>query len=64
MALPHHDLLLLEVLIAWKICRYWPFEFQAVPDMDASGNTVAIESLVLQNEDWERDTSVTEPTGT
>ena len=29
--------------------------------LDANSNDVAIEQLVLENEGWERDTSVTEP---
>ena len=37
-------------------------EFQAVPEMDASGNAVAIQMLKLENEGWERDVEVTEPT--
>ena len=41
--------------------RCWPSEFSALPDLDANGNAVAIQTLVLQNEGWERDTSVVEP---
>ena len=37
-------------------------EFTALPELDASANAVAIQSLVLQNEGWERDQDVTEPT--
>ena len=34
-----------------------------MPDLDAnSGNTVAIQSIKLENEGWERDASVAEPT--
>ena len=51
-----------QVAIAYQIFRAWPSEFTAVPDLDACGNATAIESLVLQNEGWERDVEVTEPT--
>ena len=37
-------------------------EYQALPDMDANANAVAIQTLKLENEGWERDLSVTEPT--
>jgi hypothetical protein len=33
----------------------------ALPELDANGNAVAIESLTLQNEGWERDYDVAEP---
>jgi phage tail-like protein len=48
--------------IAYNVYRCWPSEFQAIADLDASANAVLIRSLVLQNEGWERDLSVTEPT--
>ena len=33
-----------------------------MPDLDANANAIAIEHIKLENEGWERDTSVTEPT--
>lgn len=51
-----------QLALSYKVYRCWPSEYQALPDLDASGNAVAIEMLTLQNEGWERDTSVTEPT--
>jgi hypothetical protein len=33
----------------------------ALPDLDAEGNAVAIESITLQNEGWERDREVQDP---
>ena len=50
-----------QVALAYKVYRAWPSEFTAVPELDASANAVAIQSLVLQNEGWERDTAVAEP---
>lgn len=49
---------------AYKVYRCWVSEFQTASDMDASANSVLIETLTLQNEGWERDTAVTEPTET
>ncbi len=46
---------------AWKVFRCWVSEFQALPELDANANAVAIESLKLENEGWERDLDVGEP---
>lgn len=50
-----------QKVIAYNLYRCWPSEFEALPDLDANGNGVAIQKLVLQLEGWERDTSVSEP---
>jgi phage tail-like protein len=51
-----------QKVLTYKIYRCWVSEFQALPDLDANANAVAIAHLKLENEGWERDTSVTEPT--
>ncbi len=48
-------------VLAYKIYRCWVSEFQALPDLDANANAVAIQSIKLENEGWERDTAVVEP---
>jgi phage tail-like protein len=48
--------------ISYKIFRCWVSEYQALPDLDANANAVAIQHIKLENEGWERDESVTEPT--
>jgi phage tail-like protein len=40
----------------------WVSEYQALPDLDAGGNAVALEHIKLENEGWERDLSLAEPT--
>jgi phage tail-like protein len=50
-----------QVVLAYKIYRCWVSDYQALPDLDANANAIAIQSLKLENEGWERDTSVTEP---
>lgn len=50
-----------QVVLAYKIYRCWVSEFQAVPDLDANANAIAIQTLKLENEGWERDRDVTEP---
>jgi phage tail-like protein len=42
--------------------RCWVSEFQALPDLDAGANAIAIEHIKLENEGWEHDLTLTEPT--
>lgn len=51
-----------QVVIAYKVFRAWVSEYQALPDLDANANAVAIQHLKLENEGWERDYDVVEPT--
>jgi len=50
-----------QLAIAYKIYRCWVSEYQALPELDANTNVVAIQYIKLENEGWERDTSVKEP---
>jgi phage tail-like protein len=50
-----------QVALTYKVYRCWVSEYQALPDLDANANAVAIEHIKLENEGWERDTSVPEP---
>jgi phage tail-like protein len=50
-----------QLVMAYKIYRCWVSEYQALPDLDANANAIAIERIKLENEGFERDTSVTEP---
>jgi phage tail-like protein len=47
--------------LSYKIYRCWVSEYQAAPELDANANAVAIQTLKLENEGWERDVEVTEP---
>ena len=51
-----------QLALAYKVYRCWVSEFQALPDLDANANAIAIQAIKLENEGWERDYSVTEPT--
>ena len=51
-----------QLVIAYKVFRAWVSEFQAQADLDANANAVLIQHIKLENEGWERDQSVTEPT--
>jgi phage tail-like protein len=50
-----------QVALAFKVYRCWVSDFQALPDLDANANAVAIQSIKLENEGWERDYDVAEP---
>ena len=50
-----------QLVLAYKIYRCWVSEYQALPDLDANANAVAIQHIKLENEGWERDYDVVEP---
>ncbi len=50
-----------QKVISYKVYRCWVSEFQAQADLDANANAVLIQSIKLENEGWERDYEVTEP---
>src|SRR3546814_318908 len=50
-----------QKVLAYQLYRCWVSEYQALPDLDADANAVAIQTLKLENEGWERDVSVVEP---
>lgn len=50
-----------QLVLAYKVFRCWVSEFQAMPDLDANANAVAIQHLKLENEGWARDVEVQEP---
>src|SRR3982750_318830 len=50
-----------QLAVAYKIFRCWVSEYQALPDLDANANAVAIQHIKLENEGWERDTEVPGP---
>jgi phage tail-like protein len=50
-----------QKVISYKVFRCWVSEYQALSDLDANANAVAIQTIKLENEGWERDPDVTEP---
>jgi len=50
-----------QLVIAYKVFRCWVSEFQALPDLDANANAIAIQHIKLENEGWVRDVEVQEP---
>ena len=50
-----------QKVISYHVYRCWVSEFQALPDLDANANAVAIQHIKLENEGWDRDPAVVEP---
>ncbi|HEY5911132.1 MAG TPA: phage tail protein [Verrucomicrobiae bacterium] len=50
-----------QKVLAYNLFRCWVSEFQSLPDLDANANAIAIQTMKLENEGWERDVSVVEP---
>jgi phage tail-like protein len=51
-----------QKVLSYQIFRCWVSQFQALPELDANANAVAIQTLRLENEGWQRDQQVVEPT--
>ena len=51
-----------QLALAYNVYRCWVSEFQSISDLDANANAVAIQTIKLENEGWERDYEVGEPT--
>jgi phage tail-like protein len=45
----------------YLVHRCWVSEYQAMPELDAGANAVAIEHIRVENEGWEHDLTLTEP---
>jgi phage tail-like protein len=50
-----------QLAIAYKVYRCWVSEYLALPDLDANAGAIAIQHIKLENEGWERDVDVVEP---
>jgi phage tail-like protein len=50
-----------QMVSRYRVRRCWPSEYTAFPDLDANGTAVSVEQIVVENEGWERDTSVIAP---
>jgi phage tail-like protein len=45
-------------VLSYKVYRCWVSDYQALPDLDANANAIAIQTIKLENEGWERDYDV------
>jgi phage tail-like protein len=51
-----------QKVLSYHVYRCWVSEYQALPELDANANAVAIQHIILENEGWIRDVTVKEPT--
>ena len=49
--------------LSYNLYRCWVSEYQALPDLDSGANAVAITTIKLVYEWFERDLAVSEPAG-
>jgi phage tail-like protein len=50
-----------QLVLAYNVFRCWVSEYQALPDLDANANAVALEHVKIENEGWALDAGVVEP---
>lgn len=53
-----------SVALVYRIFRCWVSEYKALPELDANADAIAFQTIRLENEGWERDSSVAEPVET
>ena len=51
-----------QVVLAYKVYRCWVSEYESAGELDGNANAVLIQTIKLENEGWERDYDVAEPT--
>ena len=51
-----------QLVLEYKVFRCWVSEFQALPDLDADSETLLLQHIKLENEGFERNAAVPEPT--
>lgn len=52
-----------QIVMAYNVYRCWVSEYAPLPTLDANTEAeVAIQTIKLEHEGWERDTSIVEPT--
>ncbi len=50
-----------QLALSYRVFRCWVSEYQALPELDANANAVAIQSIKIEHEGFERDYDVAEP---
>jgi phage tail-like protein len=50
-----------QLAVAYKLYRCWVSEYEGLPGLNADEAAVAIQTIKLENEGWERDYDVAEP---
>ncbi|MGH1377005.1 MAG: phage tail protein [Alphaproteobacteria bacterium] len=50
-----------QVVLAYTLFRCWVSEYQALPDLDANANAIAIQMVKIEHEGWQQDVNQKEP---
>lgn len=50
-----------SIVLSYMVYRCWVSEYQPLPELNANANAVAMETIVLEHEGFERDRAVAEP---
>jgi phage tail-like protein len=50
-----------QPILRFNLHNCWPSEYTALPELDADANTVALASMTIEHEGWERDPTLTPP---
>lgn len=50
-----------QKVMAFIVLQCWPSEYSALKGLDGQSADVAVESITLENEGWQRDMAVVEP---
>ena len=50
-----------QTVLKYNVFRCWVSEYQALPDLDANANAIAIQHIKIENEGWQLDKDYTEP---
>ena len=50
-----------QLVMAFRVYRCWPSKYSPLRELDASSRDIALETMVLEYEGWERDYDVMEP---
>src|SRR3954454_17552788 len=49
------------IVLRYNLYNCWPSEYTALPELDSESNAVALATMTIEHEGWDRDTSVTAP---
>ena len=50
-----------QPVLSYQLFRCWVSEYQALPDLDANANAIAIQHIKMENEGWLRENQTPEP---
>ncbi len=50
-----------QIMKQWMVFNCWPSEYQGMPELDGSGNDVALETMTIVNEGWQRNDAFKAP---